>query len=458
MTVDTREERIIKQSLETARATMRDGKELSLDECVELLVALELDQLPAEERNAALDAVDKVFKENRMLQKFRHSAESADISHYSALNRQSDRIIQEYRTSLLQPTIYAASIRALRNWDSIYPLLRNRISLADDEAQRAKQAAREKAKLLSVNERFRENVDHWRSEYRLVPKFPTGLDELRFLDPDDILRQWALDSSASEQDFRSAKLRVKRNLIDPFPFLDYLADYGLVVAALCFGLTPENILSDSQFDLIWTVARFQGYFGDAVVRVDDSEKFMGSILAIAYFAAVLIRAQRMAGDEHIKVAELANVPLSIRRWLAWALDKCDALGIDVAEPENIAEYIEKINGKPDDPPVHRAELYLYIRPDTNLKDLESVFPVIEYEQARLWGKKTTKRVWREYERDVELALIHAETGSYIETIRRYDQCHADIPIVTDGIYTKVADTHISIVKAAIKRFKVRARQ
>ncbi|GAG88550.1 unnamed protein product [marine sediment metagenome] len=170
--------------------------------------------------------------------------------------------------------------------------------------------------------------------------------------------------------------------------MDELHDYGLVVAAVCFGLTPENIL-DHWEKIGITVAQEISPGVTVVYKRESLEarRRIGTLAVIIY----LFERLRDLG------IGISSLPDPVKEWVKFSIT---TLRI---KPSSVPSFIEKYECLPNDKPNDGIKLYLEITPETTKDDIIRTWPQIEWHQYKLWGKQRNKpRIWRNYERDLFL--------------------------------------------------------
>jgi hypothetical protein len=236
--------------------------------------------------------------------------------------------------------------------------------------------ALEAAKILSVNQEFQTNIQHLRKKYRIQNGIGKG----------EILAGVALEQYTSHLDDQDYQQLIKdlQGLAKTFE-LDWEGeDEGLIVAAVCYGVTPENILSHwESMKLLIAKTRISGVrlFVDSHIRLKEKLIYM---TIVSHLCTQLLR----CGGK-INLPD----PLEI------VFEALKSVGkIDTKErAEAMLQKIKDVKLAPD--------LYLKISRNTTIKDVQRTWPQVELRQAEIFGKDTpkkaaTRRQWRTYSRDI----------------------------------------------------------
>lgn len=244
--------------------------------------------------------------------------------------------------------------------------IKHQQSIIETKLHRAKQ----KAQALSTNEEFVKKVKALRVEWNITPSLPEvlpGEDPEEKLSPENILQKWAFsDSNASSQKRQMLMDDLETELCKPFD-LNWFHDFGIIVGAVCFGLTRENILE--HWDRIsFTLAKEVSPGVTIEVRTKMSGDRLMSALAVTALLHLL--------EEH-----------GISRQVL---------------PVSIQEAIKYVQDLPRQTP----QLLLHIEPNTSRNDVVRTWPQVQGYQQDLWGMPKSKtREWREYERDTAIGIL-----------------------------------------------------
>jgi hypothetical protein len=304
----------------------------------------------------------------------------------------------------------------------------------------------EKAKRLSVNAQFQDAVQQIRERWNITPH----LYKESWLYPDTILREWAFAHTPSNDEWQALQTDLKTHLAIPFN-LDWQYDYALIVAAVCLGLTTENL--SVNWEKIWAVAVQESTPGVSLVtRTDERRKVLGAALTIAYLAKMI----------HDMGFSLGGLPEPIREWVQFALECCrvGSESLDIAKAPLVMKALKT---GPRQPPDAELELYIRIRHDTTKADVIRTWPQVELRKVEMWGKKASvsknKRIrqWKTFQRDVELTDLYEELADYDEVIYEYERRHPQelVPSYTDSGRPLISDDVRDLVRQAVKRVRDR---
>lgn len=305
----------------------------------------------------------------------------------------------------------------------------------------------EKAKRLSVRSQFQLAAKAVRERWKITPHLPPDGIFGEKLFPENVMYDWAFKSPVADTKWHKLRRDVQSTLCKPFG-LDWMNDCGLVVAAVCFGLTPENILN--HWDRIWFTASKETSPGvDLFVRRSDVEQnhSIGSLLTIAYLAKKLV-------DGGISLKEQ---PEPIVEWVRVAL-KILKIEDKLVNPLHAPRLIDVIHGRPDDWPDGKNELYIHIKPGTERKDIFRTWPQVELRKIQYLGKPSKHpRIWITYKRDVELAGLFEQLGSYERVIREYDKRHPEerIAFSSERGDIDITEDMTAMVRQAVSRTRRR---
>lgn len=264
---------------------------------------------------------------------------------------------------------YAAALRALTN---------KGVEIADWKITRGL----EEAKLLSVNSEFQRAVAEIRKRWNIIPKVREG-----YIDALAELNEYASHLSDEERKSLYEDLRVlatKFNL--EWSDEDEAEDQGLIVAAVCYGLTPDTILN--HWDKIkYTIAKSRTP-GIRVMR-DTHSHIKEKIADMTVIAYLFLRLRNLG----VKV----ELPEPIRGLVMTALKSIGK--VDTAE--KAVKIIQQIQEA--ELPI---DLSIRIEQDTTLEDIKRTWPQVELRKIEFLkgrGRKKArfrKRVWRTYSRDI----------------------------------------------------------
>lgn len=347
------------------------------------------------------------------------------------------RYIGSYRSKLLAMRMADKSAaRLIRYWPKAYKLLENLIKREQASNERRSGRALEVAKLMSVNVQFQSSLDKIRRHWGIVPKYPESSENVD-MSADDILVQYAFENTPySKKTWHQLQRTMENKLCTPFKGFIWRLDYGLMVAALCYGLEPYDVLKN--WDHIWNVARHQQTFRHVEIRVEDDEKFMGAILTIAYLSNRISQVD-------------PTIPAVINQWIDFARTSRETVQVD---DDNIPQALEDISGEPMSPPLDDLTLLVRIYPDTTKEDLTSLWPRISLKQLELWGnqKRIVRNEWDTFESDLVIDKLKQQGQTTQEIIAEHDEYFATMPD------KKIGGPSLDSIKDVIKKRLKRLRQ
>jgi hypothetical protein len=240
----------------------------------------------------------------------------------------------------------------------------------------------EEAKALSVNEDFQQAVAEIRQRYGIEPRIQSKL-----VDPGAVLHEYTshLDEAGREKLENDLSALAKRF---DLAWSNEGEDYGLIVGALCYGLTPE-ILTGHWEEIRYSMARTRT---PGVKLMLDTGQNLKEKLADQIVISYLIMLLRENGIP-------VSLPEPIREIVREALSRVGRIGLSA---ERAAEAISSIQEKFLTP-----ELYIRVVRNTTLEDIKRTWPQVEMRKVE-WlrgegGRRTSPRrgrTWRTYERDI----------------------------------------------------------
>jgi len=199
-----------------------------------------------------------------------------------------------------------------------------------------------------------------------------------------------VDFEYSKQDWKKFRTDMRSSLFEPFA-LDEQYDYGLVVAAVCFGITYENLVEN--WEEIRYTAAIEASPGTSLMLINhdrEARNKLGALLTIAFLADLLL------GEGY----EPKKIPEPIREWIRFALEKLKADDGGALNPKRAPWAIKTLGGGPHEHARVKPQLYLKIDADTTKKDVERTWPQVELRKIELYGPPPAqKRTWRTYARD-----------------------------------------------------------
>lgn len=253
----------------------------------------------------------------------------------------------------------------------------------------------EQAKALSIDSKFHNAIYKIRKRYNISPQLKEGA-----FDPYILLDKRTSHLSDEDRELLNKDLGDLAKRFD----LDWdkeneSDDFGLIVVALCYGLTPDNILNHWD-EMKHTIAKTRT---PGIRVISDSghrlKQYLTSLLVIAYTF-------RQLWDLGIKV----ELPKPILDMVVTAMK----LFGKVNKPEVALRVIESIQ-KAEFP----VELHLRIERSTTLEDIRRTWPQIELRKIEYLKKeekhksKKRKRIWRTYTRDIFIwQRVHRDRITY----------------------------------------------
>ena len=239
----------------------------------------------------------------------------------------------------------------------------------------------EEAKRLSVNSEFQMMLSEIRGRYRISPR-----RQDRFINIGVVLDEYTAHLSAQESKNLEQELS---ELADKFHlnWFDEGDDYGLIVGALCYGLTPDNLTTHwDQLKYSMSKTRTPG----ARIFLDYQDNVKEKLISMIVVSYLFLQLRK------------ADVPISLPEPIRQVIEEAlKTLGRAGETPERAAEYIKKFNDTFFDPRV-----FINIELDTTLEDIKRTWPQVEMRKVE-WllppAKESLRprgRVWRNYERDI----------------------------------------------------------
>lgn len=115
----------------------------------------------------------------------------------------------------------------------------------------------EEAKRLSINAEFQKALETIRKRYQISPK-----RQGEVIDPQLVLGDYTVHVTEQDKEKLNSELSALADKFD-LRWFDEGDDYGLIVGALCYGLTPDNLTEhwdEIKFSMSKTRTRAQGFF------------------------------------------------------------------------------------------------------------------------------------------------------------------------------------------------------
>ena len=239
----------------------------------------------------------------------------------------------------------------------------------------------EEAKRLSVNSEFQMILSEIRDRYRISPRRQDKLINIGV-----VLDKYTAHLSAQKSKNLEQELS---DLADKFHlnWFDEGDDYGLIVGALCYGLTPENLTTHwDQLKYSMSKTRTPG----ARIFLDYQDNVKEKLISMIVISYLFLQLRK------------AGVPISLPEPIRQVIEEAlKTLGRAGETPERASEYIKKFNDTHFDPRV-----FINIELDTTLEDIKRTWPQVEMRKVELLlppAKESLRprgRVWRNYERDI----------------------------------------------------------
>jgi hypothetical protein len=264
-----------------------------------------------------------------------------------------------------------------------------------------------------------------------------------------VLSDWTFDTEPSQRQWNALQSSLRQTLFAKRFDLRWPADYGLAVAALCFGMEPEEV--HDHWKIIWRLARPESNGNaDIMVSVDDSVKVAALAIVVAYLASNPLKVVENPEELPATVdISLDMLPKEVLAWVHFGLQVCRAMNLN---PSSLTETITLLAGLPDDAPVDRPRLFIEVMPNTTEEDLHRIWPIAAVKQLTLWGPAGKQpRLTRTWWRDHELYALFKQFGNLADVVREYDKRHPEARLNTDDNYTEVDPAAIDIVRKAIRR-------
>ncbi len=283
----------------------------------------------------------------------------------------------------------------------------------------------EEAKALSVNEDFQKAVAEIRQRYGIEPRIQSKL-----VDPGAVIHEYTshLDEAGREKLENDLSALAKRF---DLAWAVEGEDYGLVVGALCYGLTPE-ILTCHWEEIRYSMAKTRT---PGVKLMLDAGQNLKEKLADQIVISYLFFLLRQNGIS-------VSLPEPIQEIVREALGRIGRVGLSA---ERAAEAISSIQEKYLTP-----ELYIRVVRNTTLEDIKRTWPQVEMRKVE-WlrgdgGKRTSPRrgrTWRTYERDIYVwRRVNRDGLTYEDAYDAWLRDHPEDPAV-----------ELSAVIRSVKRIK-----
>lgn len=283
-----------------------------------------------------------------------------------------------------------------------------------------KEKAFEMAKVYANKPQFQLAILEFRKRWHLeVCPFNEGVHPV-FQWHSDKITESIPGKQLTEEDLDKIWEDLEATLIKPFG-LNKEHDSGLVIAAVTWGVTPEN-LENHWEEISFPIAK--DFTPGSQFFIEDSYTRIGNHLVIVLLIELLER----RGLDRTKLPRSVQFRIEEAQILA---------GTDNMSLKQIILVLERISTpNPNEDLVKRLELYLKIEPDTSLADIERTWPQIELRRAELWGTRPKRpKNWKNYDRDMELYNLFQKYKDYGKVIKIYDQRHPGEFFLSEGYIT-----------------------
>jgi Protein kinase domain len=175
-------------------------------------------------------------------------------------------------------------------------------------------------------------------------------------------------------------------------------DYGLIVGALCYGLTPDNLIEHwDEIKYSMSKTRTPG----AKLFLDHGQRIKDSLSAMVAISFLFLRLHEVG-------FYLQDLPEPVREIVMEALKTVGHAGDNA---ETATRAIEKFRDIYIDP-----DLFIKITSETSLEDIKRTWPQVEMRKKEWLTNKKSKpfptptRVWRTYGRDIFIRRRVKEDG------------------------------------------------
>lgn len=397
----------------TVRNLLKQGKPLGDSDFEILFELVENEQLTDDEIDPALDALE-AFLEKMPASSVAHQGVDGGTSPQASIDEdllyKARKQIDETRRILMGVANADSSIGYEQRRTSL-KLLKGHFGSTRARERRQKELIL-KAKYLSVNREYLSRLEYTRKMFNIEPQLPT-LDDIYGKTPHFVLFEYLNHRNPTERIWDDIQKPLNDALFVPFAMLDPVEDYGLVVAALCFGLTPELIWDDSSCEILLYVARQirPSQYIDLVTS--ESQRLTGAIMTVAFLAEKLKSRSQESSQQQV-----FSDDNPISQWIHFANLFCMRLGINVRE---VPEAIDSILAGPKDLPKRDGELFVRIGRNMTQEEYKDLWPYISLVRHQSWGQPATPNRWRDFHSDVVLGRLVEDGMSTGDAIRHYEQ-------------------------------------
>lgn len=336
-------------------------------------------------------------------------------------------------------------------------------SLFDDVNEYKEKSLKLIALELCFDSAFQYALDQVRSKWQLVNEPPLDSEQSLLLKQQTFLleRLKRGNKNIHAERLYDFKVQCQQIFFGKRFGLDIDKHYGLVIAALCFGLTLDTI--QSNWKDIWALARQEPLFdGDVILRVNDADQFMSLFLALAYVANSLL-ALNTNFDQTTKSSEtnLDLLPESVREWVDLAFEMKRKMDIDFAD---VPKTISTTNPNSINLENQEIELFVRVKNGDSWNTVKKVKSKVHLLQLMNWGNPPkNKRVTRTTLRDFIITTIYEENDRDMEaTVKEIDKSFPGMKInnakqIKDRPYQILDATRDQIYKAVKRTYQKRKR-
>ena len=136
----------------------------------------------------------------------------------------------------------------------------------------------EKAKRLSEKREFHSRINDFRNKWNICPsiQFYDVFEEA--IRQDHVLSYFVFVRKPTQEEWEELQQELETNIFEPLS-LDWVKDSGLVVAAICFGLTYGNI--NNHWEDISIVATQGAYPWDDIIIDNQKERLQQHVGSIS---------------------------------------------------------------------------------------------------------------------------------------------------------------------------------
>lgn len=279
----------------------------------------------------------------------------------------------------------------------------------------------EEAKTLSVNAEFQKAVAEIRQRYGIEPRIQS-----RLVEPGAVLYEYTAHLDEGEREKLENDLAGLARQFD-LAWTDEGEDYGLIVGALCYGLTPE-ILTRHWDEIRYSMSKTRT---PGVKLMLDSHHRLKEKLADQIVISYLFLLLKQRYGINIEMPE------PIREIIREALALVGRAG---RTAKGAAEAIKSIREKFLPP-----ELYIRVVRSTTLEDIKRTWPQVELRKAEWFhggGRRNSPRrgrTWRTYARDIYVwRRVNRDGLTYEKAYDAWLKAHPeDVPVELSAVIRSV---------------------